>query len=411
MPKNKPIPDTPECVRNHLGIYACNPDRFAALHALMISGKMPACSAEEMEERRSDQGDYLVTESGVAIIPVKGVMQRGDSKFGDTVNTQRVRKMMRSARDRADVSAVLLHIDSPGGTVAGQTELIDDLDALRSAKTTWAAVEEMACSAGYWLAARCDKVFANRLAEVGNIGCYCVAFDYSKQLEKEGVRAVLVSSGKFKGLGADYSVPPEMEDEMLARVNEVTRDFVAAVADGRGMPVDTVEKIADGKSYSGRDAIAAGLIDEIGNFDRALDELTQNVQQKREEIQMADENKALGAFQALADSDGYEFAKANFGKPEHEIELARKDAKIAKAEEEKKDLEKENEDLKKRVSDLEDENEELRKSKAEDKDEDEEVEDEEKDKNARRSIAKGATSVKMTPVPEKKKASLFGGKK
>lgn len=404
MPKNK-IADTRECVRNHLGVYACNPERFAALHALLISGQMPACSAEEMEERRNSTDDYFVTDAGIAIIPVKGVMQRGDSKFGDTVNTQRVRKMLRAAASDGSVNAVLLHIDSPGGTVAGQTELIDDLDALRAKKPVWAAVEEMACSAGYWLAAACDKIYANRLAEVGNIGCYCVAFDYSKQLEREGVRAVLVSSGKFKGLGADYSVPEELEAEMLVRVNEVTRDFVSAVSIGRNMPLSDVEALADGRSYSGISAIGAGLIDEIGNFDRVLEELTQTVN-KDKELKMEDDKKMLNAFQSLADSDGYEFAKKNFGKPDHEIEIARRDEKIKKAEQENGDLEEENKKLKKRVEELEEENDKLRAASEDEEEEDSAEEEEEASSHA----PKGERApVSANPKREEsRKKPMFG---
>ena len=328
------IPDSPECVRNHLGIYACEPQTLGKLHAMLLAHELPACSAEEMEERRNEKPALEVTPEGIAVIPVHGVMQRGDSKFNDVTNTLKLRKLFREAAARPDVAGVMLHIDSPGGTVAGQTELVDELARLSAVKPVRSFVDEMACSAAYWLAASTGQITANRLAEVANIGCYTVAYDETGRLDRMGVRIVTVSSGQYKGLGADGSVPDELVEEMTRRVKTVNAEFTRAVSEGRGLELAAVEALADGRCWSGAEALERGLIDAVGNFEDAMNSFTQTINEGKER-KMAEENKVLDEFKALVERDGYEFAKENFGKPEGEIELARRDVKIAKLEAEK----------------------------------------------------------------------------
>lgn len=323
-----PIPDTPECVSSHCGVYACRADEINTMYRLIQSGTVHTKSAAELEEARQAPALYEVTPEGVAIIPVSGIMQRSESKFGGVASTVRLRNMMRSVRKDDSVRGVMLRVDSPGGAVAGQTEMMDDLRRLAAEKPVWSSIDEIACSAAYWLVSETARISSNPLAIVGNVGCYCVAYDTTGQQARDGVRVVMVSSGRYKGLGADGAVPADMVEEMQKRVDQVNAVFASSVAAGRGMTLERAFELADGKSYSGAEAIEAGLIDAIETFDEAMSEFVAYLNQKENE-KMEDEKKMVGAFQALADSDGYEFAKAHFGESPEQIEMARKEAKIS----------------------------------------------------------------------------------
>lgn len=396
---NTPIPDTPECVSSHCGVYACRADEIKTMHALILSGTVAAKSAAQLDAEKSAPAEYDVTPDGVAVIPVRGVMQRSESKFGGVVSTVRVRRMMRDARNREDVRGVMLAIDSPGGAVAGQTELIDELERLAAEKPVWSAVDEMACSAAYWLASKTGHIVANRLACVANIGCYCVAYDETQKLAREGIRLVLVSTGKYKGMGADGAVPEELVSELQKDVDAINAAFCADVSAGRGMDPARVSELADGRWYSGAEAVSLGFIDSIANFEEAMTEFSAYLKNQQEEKEMED-NKKVEEFQALADSDGYEFAKANFNKSPEQIELARKDAKIAALEASIAELTAENAKLTASAAEAETRAEAAEKAKAE-------AEEKAKPK------ALGADPVPVQPVPRdvKGKAVMFGNKK
>lgn len=354
MSDSKSIPDTPECVRNHLGLWCCEPGTLIRLHRALLDGKITAVSMEELESRRNAELTYEVNRAGIAVIPVTGVMQREESKFPDTCSTLRVRQLLRAASRDENVRGIMLVIDSPGGHVRGQLELVESLKSVRDRGVPVRAyVTDMACSAAYWLACGCDWISAGELAQIGNIGCFAVLYDYSEKYEREGVRVQVISTGNYKGIGTPgVPISDELVSEVRERVDLVNEKFISAVSSGRMIDLDRARVLADGKTYTPLPAQAAGLIDKIETFEAAMESFAAAIQNKMEE-KMADEKTKLDEFQALADSCGYEFAKLNFGKSAEEIAAARQEQKIA-------ELSIELEAQKTRVAELESENRTLR---------------------------------------------------
>jgi protease-4 len=162
------------------------------------------------------------------------------------------------------VEALILAVDSPGGDPVAAEEIAGALS--RMTKPNVAVIRGMGASAAYWAAIGADRVFASAISDVGSIGVTMSYVEESKRIEEEGGRFNQLSTGKYKDLG-DPSKPLTEEERALVMrdLEEVHNVFVDEVARYRDMPRATVMELADGSSMTGRRALDAGLIDEIGN--------------------------------------------------------------------------------------------------------------------------------------------------
>jgi len=207
----------------------------------------------------------------IAAITLAGTLMKSASSFGGT-STVQARKEINAAKRDPNVHGILLAIDSPGGTVAGTAELGDAIkDATRS-KPVYSYVDGLAASAAYWAASQTDMIFAgNRMTQTGSIGTYLPAYDFSKALEAEGVKAKLFTTGKLKGLGT-YGMPitDEQSAHLQERVNEMQTHFDAAVRSGRGMNASQLEAVKSGAVFSAKEAMEKRLIDGIRTLDQTL---------------------------------------------------------------------------------------------------------------------------------------------
>lgn len=169
----------------------------------------------------------------------------------------------------------VLWIDSPGGTVAGTEQLASDVRRAAGVKPVIAYVDDCCCSAAYWVASQASKIFVTPTALTGSIGTYSSVEDVSGAYEKAGVRVVVVAAGKYKGIGTRGT---KVTDEQIAHlqkmINALNEQFLEAVGAGRHMNAERVRAIADGGVFVGKAAIAAGLADAVGSFDRVLAEIS-----------------------------------------------------------------------------------------------------------------------------------------
>ena len=206
---------------------------------------------------------------GVAVIAARGPMMKFDSKFGG-VNTVRLRGSLRLANRDADVSSILMQIDSPGGSVAGNQELADEVSA--SGKLLNVYIEDLGASCAYWIASQANRIFANTgSALVGSIGVYSVLYDDSKAFDAAGVKAIPITSGPLKAQGEPgVPVTQDLVDEMQGIVDAMAANFIDAVAAGRDMTKADVKKLATGGVYLADHAKKLGLVDEIASFDSVL---------------------------------------------------------------------------------------------------------------------------------------------
>jgi protease-4 len=168
-------------------------------------------------------------------------------------------------RRDSSVRAVLVAIDSPGGSVAGGEALHDALARMVAVKPVVAVMAGTAASAGYMVALPAQRIFARSSTVTGSIGVILQSFDASGLLEWLGVTPETIASGRFKDQPSPFRALSEEGRAELSRVvQDLHEQFVAMVAAGRRMPPEQVRALADGRVFTGREALALGLVDALG---------------------------------------------------------------------------------------------------------------------------------------------------
>ncbi len=229
--------------------------------------------ASEARYRAQEDRPYELSD-GIAYFSLSGVMTKAPTSWDSGTSTSRMRRAIRLASNDEDVKAILIKIDSPGGSVAGTKELADDVAAAAKQKTVYGYIEDLGCSAAYWVGSQCSKLYANATAIVGSIGTLLVLYDYSAMTEEAGIECLVFATGELKGAGAFGSkVTPAQRDKFQALVNDLNSHFLAGVARGRKLPKSKVKDLADGGTHVGQAAADLGLIDEIASWEDVVNRL------------------------------------------------------------------------------------------------------------------------------------------
>jgi protease-4 len=174
-------------------------------------------------------------------------------------------------RDDGAVTAVLLHLDTPGGAVSGGEGLHDAVEQLAARKPVVAVMDGTAASAGYMIAVAAPYIVARDSTLTGSIGVILELGDIEGLLDKIGVRADQLVSGPLKGQPSfTHPITAQGREALQGLVMDLYDQFVGMVARGRHMDQAAVQKLADGRAYTGRQAKTLGLVDEIGGEDQAL---------------------------------------------------------------------------------------------------------------------------------------------
>lgn len=265
-------------IDQYLGPWAIREDAFNALlhraRTLDLHLHFQSEDVQQAQARAAAAVEYQVV-GNVAMIPLNGTLMKHESSLSGGSGTVNARRKIRAAAKNPDISSILLHIESPGGTAAGTKELADEVAEARKLKTVWAYCEDLCCSAAYWIASQAEKVFANGPAMIGSIGTYMAIADWSKLYEDAGVKVHVIRAGAFKGVG---TMGTEITDEHLAEfqrlINQTNDFFLKAVARGRGLSSKRVQELADGRVHLASDAQALGLIDGVQSLDQTLSQLS-----------------------------------------------------------------------------------------------------------------------------------------
>jgi signal peptide peptidase SppA len=265
--------------------WAITPTGFDAVHKLLsshLAGEYGRVRVEDDAE--SDLfGDPIpsmtMTASGIAIVPVRGPIARKIGLVGaacggcDLVS---VEANLDEAEENPEVRAVMLDIDSPGGSVAGVPELARRIREFP--KPMYAATDGLMASAAYWLASQTQGIWATPSSEVGSIGVYLALIDSSKAFEDNGLKLELFKAGRLKGIGIDgSSLTPEMREHLQNSVDSLYGQFTSDVLFGRG----SVQRDAmQGQTFDGETAREKKLVDVVMNrFSDALADINTLLEQ------------------------------------------------------------------------------------------------------------------------------------
>ncbi|WP_218081907.1 signal peptide peptidase SppA [Anthocerotibacter panamensis] len=173
-------------------------------------------------------------------------------------------RLLEAAKDER-IKGVLLRIDSPGGTVGASEEVYNAVMAVRAKKPVVVSMGDVAASGGYYIAAAGDRIFANPGTLTGSIGVIISGYSASRLLSTLGVEPQVVKSGKFKDiLSLNRALTPDERSLLQATINDTYNQFLQDVSKGRNKPIAQLRPLADGRIFTGRQAQALGLVDELG---------------------------------------------------------------------------------------------------------------------------------------------------
>ncbi len=169
------------------------------------------------------------------------------------------------------IRAVVLRIDSPGGGVAPSQEIYQAVHELRKKKRVVASMGSVAASGGYLIATATEKIIANPGTITGSISAVMHFADIQELMKKVGVRSSVVKSGKFKDIGSPAREMTTEERQLIQGiVNDIYDQFVQTIAENRKIPLEKIHEIADGRIFSGRQALNLKLVDELGGLQDSI---------------------------------------------------------------------------------------------------------------------------------------------
>ena len=210
----------------------------------------------------------------IGVVNITGTISE-DS--GGTYNHQYILNSIDAMIADNENKGILLYLDTPGGSVFASDELYFKIKEYqeKTKRPVYASMQSMAASGGYYVSAPCDKIYANRNCWTGSIGVTLgTMYDVSELLDALGIKTSTITSGANKAMGSSVEEMTDEQQEIFqSLVDEAYEQFVGIVAEGRDMKVSRVKKLADGRIYTAKQALDNGLIDKIGTFDQAAEDM------------------------------------------------------------------------------------------------------------------------------------------
>ena len=217
----------------------------------------------------------------LVVISILLVMFQKSMSMGDRIALIRIEGLITDSREATEdlkeyaknpsIKAIVLRIDSPGGAVGPAQEIYEEVRKVAAKKKVIVSMGSVAASGGYYIASPATKIIANPGTLTGSIGVIMEIPNISGLMDKLGIKTEVVKSGRHKDIASIFRGIGKEEREILQGVlDNVHSQFIKAVAEGRKMLPSEVEKIADGRVFTGEQALKVGLIDELGNLEDAV---------------------------------------------------------------------------------------------------------------------------------------------
>ena|SRR3989344_2152283 len=246
--------------------------------------------------------------NGIAVIKIEGpiLLSSSASLFGAaSASSDEIIANLEKAENNNGVKAIILEINSPGGTVLASKEVADKVKSIQ--KPTIALIREVGASGAYWIASSSDLIIADELSITGSIGVISSYLQFSGLLDNYNVTYERLVTGEFKDLGTPYKeLTPAERNLLMSKLNIIEAKFVSDVAKNRKMKVEDVQKLADGSFYLGIEAKQNGLIDLTGNKALAIQKAKEMANITKENVvEYVKKPSLLNVFDKLASEASY----------------------------------------------------------------------------------------------------------
>ncbi|MEI6860033.1 MAG: signal peptide peptidase SppA [Shewanella sp.] len=212
----------------------------------------------------------LSIEDTVGIIVAKGTILNGNQPAGQ-IGGESTSQLLRKARFDDKIKAVVLRVDSPGGSAFASEQIRQEVLALKTAgKPVVVSMGSYAASGGYWISASADYIFATPTTLTGSIGIFGIITTFEDSLSSLGIHTDGVATSQWAGVSVAKGLTPEIKNVIQRHIERGYHDFISLVAKERDMSLEHVDSIAQGRVWSGRKALELGLIDELGDMENAV---------------------------------------------------------------------------------------------------------------------------------------------
>ncbi|WP_321504404.1 signal peptide peptidase SppA [uncultured Methanoregula sp.] len=206
---------------------------------------------------------------GVTVVRMEGTMVTGEASDGDVIGSEVVGRELRAAADDPMVEAIVLRVDSPGGTPSAAQEIIGDLEYAKTKKPVVVSMGDIGTSAAYYVSAHADRIYANPDTFTAGVGVIWKFSDISRWMSNEGYNVSVIKSGTKKDMGST-SRPLSAEEELYAQ-KIVSDSFETFIGDVTSQRMIARSDIDDGRVIRGADAVRINVIDELGNLHDAIE--------------------------------------------------------------------------------------------------------------------------------------------
>ncbi|HDY7831607.1 TPA: signal peptide peptidase SppA [Vibrio vulnificus] len=228
--------------------------------------------------RATMRDNFDVNADDIAIVVASGTIMDGQQPRG-TVGGDTVAGLLRQARNDDKVKAVVLRVDSPGGSAFASEVIRNEAQALKDAgKPIVVSMSSLAASGGYWISMSADKIIAQPTTLTGSIGIFSVITTFEKGFNKLGIYTDGVGTSPFSGEGISTGLSKGASQAFQMGIEHGYQRFISLVGDNRDLSLDAVDKVAQGRVWTGYDALHHGLVDQIGDFDDAVAEAAKMAQ-------------------------------------------------------------------------------------------------------------------------------------
>ncbi|MEM3155001.1 MAG: signal peptide peptidase SppA [Candidatus Woesearchaeota archaeon] len=244
----------------------------------------------------------------VAVIPIEGVISSDGDSWHQTVKSSSIIKQIEKADKNSEIKALLLEINSPGGTPVATDEVAQAVKAAN--KTTIAVIRETGASGAYWIATAADRIFANRMSITGSIGVQASKLGFEGLLADYNVTYRKLTAGTLKDAGTPFrEMTPEEKLLYQQLLDKLHNEFIKAVAENRNLPEAKVRELATGFVYLGAEAKELGLVDEIGSKKDALKYLEQQLNITAQPIEYKEKKTFFQELSGLTADNFYQIGR------------------------------------------------------------------------------------------------------
>lgn len=265
---------TPSASDNTAGIDSAAPDtstRGTSSLFAMLPDAMPQILLRDYAQIAVARHDDLTARRKIALVYAQGEIVNGEGGTDQVGGTAYAREL-RALRKDPSVRAIVLRVNSPGGSVVASEEIQRELVLLNAAKPVVVSMGTLAASGGYWISTAARHVFAQPNTLTGSIGVFAILPNLEGIAEKNGITMDTVTTARYADMFSIARPRTNAELTIIQRgIDQVYDAFLQRVASSRNLPMDSVRAIAEGRVWSGEDALALGLVDEMGDLDDAIE--------------------------------------------------------------------------------------------------------------------------------------------